>query len=152
MMEFLKRNYDVFAWSQGDILGTDHQVTTHKLFTNLDHPSIRQKRRKLSLECLKVIEEEVAKLIQANLIRDSHYPNWLVNVVVTPQKGKKWRVCIDFIDLNKACPKDSFSLPKIDLIVDATSKHELLSFMSAFFGYYQIKMHTPDVEKTSFIT
>ena len=49
------------------------------------------------------------------------------------------------------CPKDSFPLPKIDLIVDATSKHELLSFMDAFSGYHQIKMHLPDVEKTLFI-
>ena len=59
---------------------------------------------------------------------------------------------MDFTDLNKTCPKDSFSLPKIDLIVDATSKHELLSFMDAFSGYHQIKMYPPDMKKMSFIT
>ena len=69
-----------------------------------------------------------------------------------PKEGKKWRICVDFTNLNKACPKDSFPLPKIDLIVDATSKHELLSFMDAFSRYYQIKMHPSDVEKTFFIT
>ena len=69
-----------------------------------------------------------------------------------PKKEEKWRVCVDFTDLNKACPKDSFSLPKIDLIVNATSKHELLNFMDAFSGYHQIKRHSPDIEKTSFIT
>ena len=67
------------------------------------------------------------------------------------QKGEKWRVCIDFTDLNKVCLKENFSLPKIDLIVDATSKHELLNFMDTFSRYHQIKMHPPDVEKTSFI-
>ena len=76
----------------------------------------------------------------------------MANVVVTPKKGKKWRVCVDFTDLNKAYPKDSFPLPKIDLIVDATSKHDLFSFMDAFSGYHQIKMHPPDIEKMSFIT
>ncbi|GFZ05308.1 hypothetical protein Acr_17g0008800 [Actinidia rufa] len=101
---------------------------------------------------MKVIEEEVAKLIKANVIRESHYSDWLANFVVASKKGKKWRVCVNFTDLNTACPKDSFPLPKIDLIVDTTSKHELLSFMDAFSRYHQIKMHPPDLEKTSVIT
>ena len=85
---------------------------------------------------LKVIEDEVLKLINADIIMESHYPDWLDNIVVTPKKGRKWRVCVNFTDLNKACLKDNFPLPKIDLIVDATSKHELLSFMDAFSGYH----------------
>ena len=64
----------------------------------------------------------------------------------------KWRLCIDFTDINKACPKDSFPLPRIDLIVDATAGHELLSFMDAFSGYNQISMDPNDQEKTSFVT
>ena len=64
---------------------------------------------------------------------------------------RKWRVCVDFTNLNKACPKDNFLLSKIDLIVDATSKYELMSFMDAFFGYHQIKMHPLGIKKTSFI-
>ena len=64
----------------------------------------------------------------------------------------KWRLCIDFTDINKACPKDSFPLPRIDLIVDATAGHELLSFMDAFSGYNQISMDPSDQEKTSFVT
>ena len=92
------------------------------------------------------------KLINAGVIRESHDPDWLANVVVAPKKSKKWRVCIDFIDLSKAHPKDNFPFPNIDLIVDATSKHELLSFMDTFSGYHQIKMHSPNIEKTSFIT
>ena len=85
-MEFVKRNYDVFALAQDDVLGIDSQVVIHNLFTDLDHPPVRQKRMKFTPERLKVIEEEVAKLIKANIIKESHYPNWLANVVVSPQK------------------------------------------------------------------
>ena len=77
---------------------------------------------------MKVIGDEVAKLINVGVIINSHYLDWLANVVIAPKKGRKWKVCIDFTDLNKACPKDSFRLPKINLIVDTTSNHELLSF------------------------
>ena len=69
LVKFFKKNYDIFAWSQSDILGIDPQVATQKLFTNPDYPLIRQKRRKLAPERLKIIEEEVAKLIKANIIR-----------------------------------------------------------------------------------
>ena len=79
----------------------------HKLFTNPEHLSVCQKRRKFAPERLNVIEEEVAKLIKVNVIKEAHYPEWLANVVVALKKGKKWRVCVDFTDLNKACPKDS---------------------------------------------
>lgn len=73
-------------------------------------------------------------------------------MVVVRKKNGKWRVCIDFTDLNKACPKDSFPLSHLDRLVDATAGHDLLSFMNAFSGYNQILMHPPDQEKTSFIT
>ncbi|KAJ9543906.1 hypothetical protein OSB04_023613 [Centaurea solstitialis] len=74
------------------------------------------------------------------------------NVVVVQKKNGKWRVCIDFTDLNKACPKDPFSLSHIDAMVDATAGHELLTFMDAYSGYNQILMHTDDQEKTAFMT
>ena len=79
------------------------------------------------------------------------YPEWLANVVLVKKANGKWRLCIDFTDVNKACPKDSFPLPRIDLIVDATAGHELLSFMDAFSGYNQIIMDPDDQEKTSFV-
>ena len=79
------------------------------------------------------------------------YPKWLANVVVVPKKDNKWRVCVDYTDLNNACPKDSFPLPRIDQIVDASAGHDMLSFLDAFWGYHQIPMHPPDAEKTSFI-
>ena len=80
------------------------------------------------------------------------YPEWLANVVLVKKANGKWRLCIDFTDVNRSCPKDSFPLPQIDLIVDATAGHELLSFMDAFSGYNQISMDPDDQEKTTFVT
>ena len=72
-------------------------------------------------------------------------------MVVFPKKGGKWRVCVDYTDLNEAFPNDSFPLPRIDHIVDAAAWHEILSFLDAFSGYHQIPMHPPDLEKMIFI-
>ncbi|KAG7548005.1 Integrase catalytic core [Arabidopsis suecica] len=80
------------------------------------------------------------------------YPEWVANTVVVKKKNGKDRVCIDFTDLNKACPKDSFPLPHIDRLVESTDGNELLTFMDAFSGYNQIMMNPEDQEKTSFIT
>ena len=80
------------------------------------------------------------------------YPEWLANVVLVKKENDKWWLCIDFIDINKACSKDSFPLSRIDLIVDATAVHELLSFKDAFSGYNQISMDPSDQEMTSFVT
>ena len=80
------------------------------------------------------------------------YPEWLANMVVVPKKGGKWQVCVDYTDLNEACPKDSFPLPPIGQIVNATVGHGILSFLDAFSRYHQILMHPPDAEKTTIIT
>ena len=70
---------------------------------------------------------------------------------VVPKKGGKWRVCVDYTDLNEACPKDSIPLPRIDQIVDAIAGHGIMSFLDAFSGYHKIPMYLLDVEKTTFI-
>jgi hypothetical protein len=88
--------------------------------------------------------EEVEKLMKIGFIREADYPEWLANVVLVKKSKGKWMMCVDFTDLNKACPKDSFPLPWIDLIVDSTSGHQLLSFMDALSGYDQIHMDEPD--------
>jgi len=94
---------------------------------------------------------EVKKLLDAGFIRECHYPEWVSNVVLVKKPNGTWRMCIDFTDLNRACPKDSYPLPKIDKLVDSPAGHELLSFMDAFSGYHQIPMAAEDQEKTSFV-
>ena len=131
--------------------GIDPTVITHKLNTNPSFKPIKQKRKSFAPERQKAINEEVDKLLQAGVIREVEYPEWLANVVLVKKTNGKWRLCIDFTDINKACPKDSFPLPRIDFIVDATAGHKLLSFMDVFSGYNQISMDPDDQEKTSFV-
>ena len=96
--------------------------------------------------------DKVNKLLTANFIREVYYPEWLANIVMVKKANGKWRMCIDFTDLNNACRKDSFPLPKIDQLMDSTARHKLLTFMDAFSRYNQIQMAKEDQEKTAFIT
>ena len=92
------------------------------------------------------------KLKQAGVIKEMFYLEWLANTVVVKKKSGKWQVCVDFMDLNKACPKDPFPLPRIDQPVDATAGHPRMSFLDVFQGYHQIPLAQSDQEKTSFIS
>lgn len=150
--DFLKQNLSTFAWSMTDMKGIDPSITTHELNVDPNIKPIRQKRRKLGPERSKAVVEEVERLLSAGSIAEVRYPEWLANPVVVKKKNGKWRMCVDFTDLNKACPKDSYPLPNIDRLVESTAGNEMLTFMDAFSGYNQIMMHPDDREKTSFIT
>lgn len=84
--------------------------------------------------------------------KEVNYPKWLANVMLVKKTNGKWRMCINFMDLNKACPKSSYTLPRIDQLVDAIAGYELLSFMDAFSGFKQICMVPEDEEKSTFMT
>ena len=91
-------------------------------------------------------------LKEARVIREIFFPEWLANTVVVKKKNGKWRVCVDFTDLNRAYPKDLFHMLKIDQLVDATYGHPRMSFLDAFQGYHQISLAPKDQEKTAFIS
>jgi hypothetical protein len=95
---------------------------------------------------------EVHRLLEARFIKSITYPTWLANVVMVQKKTGKWRMCIDFTSLNKACPKDNFPLPRIDKIVDSAAGCEVMSLLDYFSGYHQIYMKEEDKASTSFIT
>ncbi|PON52662.1 hypothetical protein PanWU01x14_207720, partial [Parasponia andersonii] len=132
LITFLKSNLDVFAWQHSDMVGIDSRIISHHLNIDLTKKPVRQKRRAMNPERYVALKEEVEKLLEIGFIRESFYPDWLANPVLVKKPNGKWRTCIDFTDLNKACPKDSFPLLRIDQLVDATSGHELLSFMDAY--------------------
>ena len=90
---------------------------------------------------LEVIKQKFDKLLATGFIREIQYPEWLSNVMVVPKKNGKWRVCVDYSNLNDACLKDTFPLPCINQIVDATAGHQLLSFLDAYSSYNQIPMY-----------
>ena len=152
LIRFLKQNRDVLAWKQEDMGGINPAIITHRLSVSPSFKPVKQKKRSFASKRQKAINEEVDKLLQAGAIREVEYPEWLANVVLVKKANGKWRLCIDFTDVNRACPKDSFPLPRIDLVVDATAGHELLGFMDAFSGYNQISMDPDDQEKSSFVT
>ena len=126
--------------------------SSHRLNIAPSAKPVRQKVRRFHPDHHSVIQAEVDNLLHNGFIKAVKYLKWLANVVVVPKKGNKWRVCVDYTDLNDACPKDSFPLPRIDQIVDASTGHGMLSFLDAFSGYHQIPMHPSDAEKMSFIT
>ena len=152
LTHFLRQNKDVFAWKQAYMEGIDPAIITHRLNVSPSFKPVKQKRRSFAPKRQKAINEEVGKLLQVGAIGEVEYPEWLANVVLVKKANGKWRLCIDFTDVNRAYPKDSFPLSQIDLIIDATSCHELLSFMDAFSGYNQISTDPDDQEKTSFVT
>ncbi|RVW27161.1 Transposon Ty3-I Gag-Pol polyprotein [Vitis vinifera] len=148
----LRSNHDIFAWTHSDMKGIHPSIASHKLNVFPAARPIRQKIRRFHPDRQRVIQDEINKLLEAGFIREVSYPDWLANVVVVPKKEGKWRVCVDYTNLNNACPKDSFPLPRIDQIVDSTSGQGMLSFLDAFSGYHQIPMSPDDEEKTAFIT
>uniref|UniRef100_A0A2N9HHC2 Uncharacterized protein n=1 Tax=Fagus sylvatica TaxID=28930 RepID=A0A2N9HHC2_FAGSY len=143
---------DVFAWSVYEAPGVSLDLACHSLNISGDAKPVSQKRRKLAPERAEIVAKEVERLLEANAIRSVQYPTWLSNTVVVKKKNGKWRVCVDFTDLNRACPKDPFPLPRIDQLVDSASGHQRMSFLDAFQGYHQIPMAHSDQEKTAFIT
>ena len=152
LQEVLQKNADVFTWTHSDMTGINPVHFSHKLNVFPSTRPVRQRVRRFHLDRHQIIQAEVDNLLKAGFIREVRYPEWLSNVVVVPKKGGKWRVCVDYMDLNDACPKDSFPLPRVDHIVDASARHGMLSFLDAFSGYQQIPMYPLDAEKTSLIT
>lgn len=152
LVEFLQANLDVFAWTHSDMCGISSGIASHTLNIDPRYIPVKQKRRGMDPERSAALKEEVDKLKTNGFIRDALYPEWVSNPVLVRKPNGQWRTCIDYSDLNKACPKDSFPLPRIDQLVDSTARHELLSFMDAYSGYNQIPMQVPDQEHTSFVT
>ncbi|KAK0588280.1 hypothetical protein LWI29_037133 [Acer saccharum] len=129
VLQKVLRDYnDVFAWSYEEIPGIPPNLAAHRLNVDPTFKPVKQKKR------------------------EAQYPEWIANVVMVPKTNGKWRMCVDYADLNRVCPKDNFPLPKIDQLVNSTAGNMTLSFMDAFSGYNQITMHPSDQEKTSFIT
>jgi hypothetical protein len=152
LVQFLQKKKDVFAWSAKYLTGMDRSIIEHRL--NID-PSVkprRQKLRKMSNDKVVVVKSQVQRLLDDTVIRKVMYPKWLANTVPVKKKNGKWRMCINFTDLNKATPKDNYPLPRMDQVVDSAANTAVMSLLDCFSGYHQCWMAKDDEEKTSFIT
>ena len=132
MLLFLIQNVDVFAWSSYEVPEVDPKFIIHKLNVDPSFSPKKQKPRRLAKEHVEVVRQKVKRLKKAGAIREFFFPEWLANTVVVKKKNGKWRVCVDFTDLNRACPKEPFPMSKIDQLLDATYGHSRMSFLDAF--------------------
>jgi len=135
LLEFLRKNQNVFTWSASDLRGVSRDIIEHRLDINPNIKSKKQKLRKMTDEKVAAVKAEVQRLLDANVIREVKYPTWLANTVPVKKKNGKWHMCIDFTDLNKACPKNDFPLPRIDRVVDDAANSQLMSLLDCFSGY-----------------
>ncbi|GKA06069.1 reverse transcriptase domain-containing protein, partial [Tanacetum coccineum] len=152
LCELLRRNLDIFAWKPEDMTGVPRHLAEHRLNVREGCLPVRQKKRSQAPERNKAIQEEVAKLVDAGIMKEVHYHSWLSNPVMVKKHDDSWRMCVDFKDLNKACPKDGYPLPEIDWKVESLCEYPFKCFLDAYKGYHQIKMAKEDEEKTAFIT
>jgi hypothetical protein len=152
LVDFLRTNTDIFAWSPSDMPGIPREITVHSLDILPHSRAMQQRLHRFDEERRRAIGVELRKVLEAGFIKEVFQPTWLANPILVKKKNGKWRMCVDYTSLNKACPKVPFPLPRIDQIIDSTAGCELICFLDAFPGYHQIKMKEFDQLATSFIT
>ena len=125
LISLLQEYRDVFAFGLEEMPGIAPTVIEHRLNVDPLHRPIVQKKRRIGPERAVATSAEVQKLLGAGFIRECQYPEWISNVILMKKRNGTWRMCVDFTNLNKVCLKDSYLLPKIDKLVDATAGHAL---------------------------
>ncbi|GKB97223.1 reverse transcriptase domain-containing protein [Tanacetum coccineum] len=119
LCSLLKKNLDIFAWQPSDMTGVPRSIAEHRLNIREGYSPVRQKKRGQAPERAKAIQAEVQKLVGAGIMREVYYHEWLSNPVMVKKHDGSWRMCVDFTDLNKACPQDCYPLPEIDWKVES---------------------------------
>ncbi|GJU16887.1 reverse transcriptase domain-containing protein [Tanacetum coccineum] len=148
----LKENLDIFAWQLSDMTGVPRSVAEHRLNLREGYSPVRQKKRGQAPDSARAIQAEVQKLVGAGIMREVYYHDWLSNPIMVKKHDGSWRMCVDFTDLNKACPRDCYPLPEIDWKVESLCGYPFKCFLDAYKGYHQIQMAESDEEKTAFHT
>lgn len=148
----LKENVDIFMWDATIITGVPKQLVEHKINERPGSKPIQQKKRGQSKDIYKAINDEADKLVKAGIVQELLFPSWVANPVLVKKGDGKWRMCIDFTNPNKACPKDCYSLPSINEKIESLHGHKWKSFLDAYKGYHKIHMHNGDEEKRPFHT
>ncbi len=152
LTKLLKEFPELFAWSYEDMPRIDPDIVQHRIPTLPEIKLVKQKLRRMKPEWMLKIKEEVVKQLKAGFIKAVSQTNWVANVVPIPKKDGKVKICVDFKDLNRACLKDDFPIPQIEMLVNNTTGSALMSFMDGFSGYNQILMAPEDMTKTTFVT
>ncbi|XP_019198930.1 PREDICTED: uncharacterized protein LOC109192688 [Ipomoea nil] len=146
----LREYIDVFAWAYKEMPGLDPKVSVHRLAVKRGCRPVKRAHQRFRPVLIPSIEIEVNKLIEAGFIHEVKYPTWISSIVPVRKKNGQIHVCVDFWDLNVACPKDDFPLLITELMIDVVTGHEIMSFMDGSSGYNQIRMAPEDEELTTF--
>ncbi|GKV07168.1 hypothetical protein SLEP1_g18969 [Rubroshorea leprosula] len=152
MINLLWEYKDVFVWNYDEMPRLDPALVAHFLNVDPNMKPVVQPNPTFHLEVTLKIKEEVEKLLATRFIKPTKKPTWLANIVPVRKKNGQIRCCVDFRDLNKAYPKDEFSVPNMDVMMDNTTGCEMYSLMDGRRGYNQVSMCPSDVEKTAFHT
>ncbi|KAH9296388.1 hypothetical protein KI387_039976, partial [Taxus chinensis] len=123
---------NTFAWSYADMPGIDPNIVVHNIVTIPEAKPIKQKLWKMHPHISLLVKEELQHLLLVSFILPIDYPQWISNIIPITKVTGGLHICMDFHDLNLACPKDDFPLPGIDQLVDLTTGHEMLSLMDGF--------------------
>jgi hypothetical protein len=132
--------------------GVPKELIEHALNVHPKATPKKQRLRRFAHDKREAIKREIAKLLAAGFIKEVIHPEWVANPVLVKRKNNEWRMCVDYTDLNKHCPKDHFGLPRIDQVVDSMAGCVLLFFLDCYSGYHQIALKEEDQIKTAFIT
>ncbi|XP_071695089.1 uncharacterized protein [Rutidosis leptorrhynchoides] len=152
IVQLLVQYMDVFSWCENDMTSVPRHIAEHRLNVNPYLKPVVQKRRGMAPDRVKWLREEATNLVRDGILREVQYQSWIANPVLVKKPDGSWRMCIDFKDLNKACPKDNYPLPEIDLKVESLHAFPYKCFLDAAKGYHQIPMAKEDADKTAFHT
>jgi hypothetical protein len=150
-VDLFKEFHDVFSWSYEEMPGIDPRIVEHEITTYPDAKLVQKNLHSVNPQKEEAIKAEVEKLFKAGFIYPVQLTQWVSNPIPVKKKQGTIRVCMEFHDLNKACPKDNFPTPFIDQIVDECIGYEVFYFMDGFSGYNQIQINPKDQHKTTFI-
>ncbi|GKD32355.1 reverse transcriptase domain-containing protein, partial [Tanacetum coccineum] len=152
LRELLKKSMDDFAWEPADMTGIPRRIIEHSLNVNPSVEPVAQKRRVMASDRTQVVSKEVEEWVSAGIVRPVRYPTWISNPVLVKKGDGSWRMCIDFKNINSACPKDYYPLPDIDGKIESVVGFRYKCFLDAYKGYHQVQMTQDDEEKTAFYT
>ena len=150
-MENLKGRI-IFAWSYSDLKEYDKNIMEHKIPLKSESKPVAHKIRHLNPMLLPIIEKEIRKMWEANIILPLRFSNWVANIVPIRKKNRKIIICIDFRNLNRYSLKDNYPLPKMDHILQKFVGSKRLPMIDGFSRYNQILVDKQDREKTTFTT
>jgi hypothetical protein len=150
MIALLKEYSDCFAWDYMEMPGLDRSIVKHRLPLKKGFRSFQQRACQMMAEVLEEVKKEIEKMLEEGFIRPCRYVEWISSIVPIQKKDGRWRVCVDFRDLNRATPKDEYPMSVAETLINAAASNKILSFMDGNAGYNKIFMAPEDIHKTAF--